>query len=478
MRERASMRLVTRSANLALIGFVFGGCSAATVDSDSDDETFDQAPISSVAQPVKLDHQPDPARELFITALSAVNSVKHVNYRPGKWNTDEEGGFSFGRLIDNMSRVEKPTAAQRSNFVMSWLRTWEVPQTVNGQSIPARPLIRSTLITPWKLASIGREGNTATTCSADAATDFTCKLSFAPDVVPFRLLAVVYRPDLRRVPPPNAAHQGSAGQGRFVFGVLDQARQPAQFTVIFEYMIPTSGKSDIQAVADKWHKLGKLPLGSDHTKALHANTLQFTKWNIAPLRNNGSALLQIRTNEVSLAEPGSDPTSSRGLLWEMREFIVGSSGALVPDTMKQEPPLALSGTPILSEWVTANSARLLDGSYEIPESYAGQPFLAASSLVPSTFRWDVPGVATGVRNAFALGTCNGCHRNETATPFLHVKTRLPDAPAALSNFLTNELAATGPRVADFKSLLSVDFSAIQDGKGKGHADDEDDEDDD
>lgn len=420
-----------------------------------------------------LDHTPVAAKELFVTDLSVVNDPKFTNYKPGKWNTDPEGGFSFGRLIDNLSQVEKPTDQQRSATVMDWLRLWETPQTVNGQTIEARPLIREKVITPWKLASIGKLGNTSTTCSASPTTDSTCKLSFLADVVPFRLLAVVNRPDLRKVPDPNNATTGSAGQGRLVFGVLSAARLPMPFTIIFEYMVPVSGVSDIQERAKKWHDLGKEPFGSKFNEKLQKVSQSFTNWNIAPHRNNGSALLQIRTNEVSLANPGSDPTSPRGGMWELREFIVGPRGGLISDTVKQEPPIALSGTALLGDWVAANSSAVLAGTHDVPAALpTGEPFLASSSFTPFSFSWQVPGATESVRHAFALSTCNGCHRSESTTSFLHVRNREATAATVLSPFLTSELAVGGPRLADFNTLLTQDFSQIKDGKGKDGDDDD------
>jgi len=410
----------------------------------------------------------NPDKELFITDLRVVNDASTTSYKAGKFNTEREGGFSFGRLIDNMSSVEKPSDAQRSAFVLNWLRQWETPQTVIGQVIPARPLVRSVLITPWKLASIGKLGNNAAKCNASPASDFTCKLSFDAAVVPFRLLAIVNRPDLRRVPSSDNAQDGHAGQGRFVFGVLDAQRNPLPATVIFEYLVPVSGRSDIKARAEKWHELGGISFGKKYRDKLHDVSLSFTKWNLAPWRANGSALSQIRTNEVSFAEPGSDPSSPFGLMWEMREFVIGDDGQIEHDTMKQEPPIDLSGTAELAAWVEANQVTLASSSHEVPATFNGQPFLAASSLVPFDFVWSVPGASEVSRKALALSTCNGCHRAETDTFFLHVGPRPADAATTLSPFLTAELAPTGPRVADFDFVLTTDWSNIDDGPGLDH----------
>lgn len=418
-----------------------------------------------------LDRPIDAQKELFITHLNVVQSPKLTTYKPGKWNTDPDGAWSFGRLMDNLQSREKPNDRERSDFTMRWLRTWESDQTVNGQLVPARPLVRSVVIDPWKQRSIGKlPGNTASSCAPGAATDFTCKLSFVAGVVPFKLIAIVNRPDLRVVPPANNAQLGSAGQGRFVFMLVDQNQAPLPFTAIFEYMVPVSGISDIKAYAEKWHKQGNKPFDNKFNDELQKITNHFTKWNVAPWRNNGSALLQLRVNDVALAEPGSDPDHPFGVLWEMREFIVGGNGQLQPDTTKQEPRIDLSGTDLLAQWVEDNSAAILANTHVVPPTFEGEPFLAASSFVPNLFKWEVPGASEEVRKAFALNTCNGCHRNETDTFFLHVFPLDPNTQeATLSAFLANELAEPGGvRVLDLKTILEEGENEVKNGKGKDH----------
>jgi hypothetical protein len=92
--------------------------------------------------------------------------------------------------------------------------------------------------------------------------------------------------------------------------------------------------------------------------------------------------------------------------------------------------------------------------------------------VPETLAWQVPGASEEVRHAFARATCSGCHKSETGTNFLHVRTREVGSPSLLSAFLTQELSPTGPRVADFHELLNTqgDLDKVKDGKGKDHKD--------
>jgi hypothetical protein len=391
----------------------------------------------------------DPARELLINDVSVVDDTFYTRWAPGKTNTDPEGGWSFGRLIDNMMPEQARSDWGRSQFVLHWLRQWEQEQTVNGQVIPARPLIRSLIIDPWRAAS-GCTGG-----------DERCVLDFTK--APFRLLAIVNRPDLRRL--PTSSDPGHAGQGRFVFGVLGPNRERLAFTVIFEYQLPISSPSDIISWAERWHSLSRTSFGSNYNYRLHNVTREFTKRNAAPRRVNGSALLQIRTNEVPLS-PVVDPK-----LWEMREFVLGAYGVLWPDTVKQEVSASLNGSAVLSAWVTANAAAILAGRHQVPRTYAGQPFLAAAAPVPEDLAWQVPGVLEEVRYAFAKSTCSGCHKPETGTNFLHVRTREVGSPALLSAFLAQELSPGGPRVTDYHVLLNVDdVGKVKDGKGKDHKD--------
>jgi hypothetical protein len=396
----------------------------------------------------------DPARELLINDVSVVDDPRYTAWAPGKTNTDPEGGWSFGRLIDNMLPDPLRSDWGRSQFVLHWLRHWEQDRTVNGQIIPARPLIRSLIIEPWRAAS-GCTG-----------ADERCVLDFSK--APFRLLAIVNRPDLRRV--PTATDPGMAGQGRFVFGVLGPNRERLAFTVIFEYALPISGKSDVISWAERWHALGSIPFGKSYNDKLHNVTREFSKRGAAPGRVNGSALLQIRTNEVPLS-PVVDPK-----LWEMREFVLGAHGLLWPDTVKQEVSASLNGSATLSTWVLANAPAILAGEHKVPRSYAGLPFLAAAAPVPEGLVWQVPGVPENVRHAFAKATCSGCHKPETGTNFLHVRTREVGSPSPISAFLAQELSPGGPRVTDFFHLLNVDdVDGVKDGKGKDHKDKKDDD---
>jgi hypothetical protein len=388
----------------------------------------------------------DPARELFITDVSVVDDTRYTIW--GGWNDqDLEGAWSFGRLIDDMVPELMHNPYGRSQFVLLWLKTWERDQPVNGQLIPARPLIRSLIIDPWR------------TASGCTGSDGACVLDMTQ--APFRLLAIVNRPDLRRV--PTSSDPGMAGQGRFVFGALGPHGERLPFTVIFEYRLPIFDSSDILMWAHRWHALSSYPFGPRYNEKLFALTRGFTRRNAAPRLVNGSALLQIRTNEVPLS-----PVEPR--LWEMREFALSSStGLLRPVTVKQEVRASLNGTSALGGWVADNASAILAGEHVVPNTWQGQPFQAAAAPVPADLAWAVPGAAEEVRHAFGQAMCSGCHKSETGTNFLHVRTREAGSPSVLSAFLTEQLSPTGPRVADFHALLNTPFpDRVGDGCGRDH----------
>jgi hypothetical protein len=306
------------------------------------------------------------------------------------------------------------TGISPSDFTISWLKTWLSPQSINGWTVAQRNQLLNQVINPW-IAASGGGG--------------TLDLSKAP----FRLLAIVNRVDLRQ----NLVYGGgSAGEGRFVFGVMSPNCQALQFTVIFEYGIKKRGCVDLRNWAKQWKDLDLNPIGSPaYNAALEAITEQFAKANSDPSKPNGSALNQLRTNEIALSSP-----------WELREFQVAPkgdplAGLLKEVTVKQTPDLSLNNTITLVKYVDTFTGDILAGTYKVPPDFPpGTHFLGGSALTPSGMFWNNPASPTitnrQARFLFSLGTCNACHAGETQTAFTHVKPAPFGTPAGLSGFLT------------------------------------------
>jgi subtilase family serine protease len=369
----------------------------------------------------------DNQRELMITSLSVVNDPVR---------TTGMGAWTFGKLMQDMA----PTPAGAPDFVKRWLETWMTPQTANGFTAAPRTAIQSLVLGPWQTASGG----------AGAPLNLS--------IAPFRLLAIVNRIDLRNLP-------NDAGEGRFIFGVLDGSGNQTQFTVIFEYKLPGTTAADVTQWAQDWGSLGTLSLGSAaYNTRLQEITDAFAGRGVAPGKPNGSSLGQIRTNEIAIGAP-----------WQLREFVLDAvTGDLKVDTVKQTPDqFAWNNSSGLRDLINQNEAAILAGTFQLPNTFNSQPLLGAFSNTDSpSFFWNAPGINNAqARHLFSLNTCNGCHGGETNTPFLHVSTRSANSESSLSGFLTGITVfdpVTGtPRAMNDLQRRNADLQSLLCGGGGG-----------
>jgi len=325
-------------------------------------------------------------KELMITDLRVVEDARATG----------SGVWTFKHLMESMA----PSPAQAPEMVRQMFSTWLSDQTVNAQTIVARPAIAGLVLDPWL------NGGT------------TLDLSRAP----LRLLAIVNRVDLRNL------SQGKAGEGRFVFGVLDSEGLPTQFTLILEYRLPATTEAQVLSWANLWHELGALELGSAaYNTKLAQITERFAGRNAEPGRVNGSALSQLRSNEVALSFP-----------WELREFVLSpTDGFLRPDTVKLTPNSSFMNQSIVATFINQNQAAIIAERHVVPDTFDGVPFLGASSL-NDLEHWNAPGINSNeARHKFSLNTCNGCHGSkETGTVFLQINPRSAGEEAILAGFLT------------------------------------------
>lgn len=380
-----------------------------------------------------------PRKSLVITHLDVVENDDRT-FNPCTGAGTPMGPWTFGHLMTQMAN-QPVTGIHPSTFVRNWLNKWMSNQTVNTWTVAQRQKIQTLVIDPWVAASGGPHR--------------PLNLSIAP----FKLLAIVNRVDLRN----NTTYGGgNAGEGRFVFGVIDRTGtggidpypgtgsrncRETQFTVIFEYGIDRRG-CDIREWGRQWHRLRNHVLGSDaYNAALQAITDQFTAAGVAPHKPNGSALNQLRTNEIELQLGVVNPP-----LWELREFKIGGEppvnpGQLEEVTVKLTPDLSLNRTALLTDYVNLNTPSILTQTHVVPLFFNGQPFLGGSSLAPrdpnlvvdvnthwNNGRWPVI-TNRQARHLFSLNTCNACHTGETNTRFTHIKPVPFGTEADLSGFM-------------------------------------------
>lgn len=341
----------------------------------------------------------DPARELMITDLGVVED-KARTFDACTGVGTKMGAWTFGKLVTDMANG----TIDPSLMVENWLKLWLTDQHVNSFTVPARPAIQNLLLNSWKRLPNNR-----------------LDLSEAP----MRLLAIVNRVDLRQ----NAVYGGNAGEGRFVFGVVDpkNCNSIPPFTVILEYGVPKNGCVAVHDWASQWHKLSSFTLGSaPYNAALQAVTDQFAGANKAPSKPNGSALNQLRTNEIALSGP-----------WELREFHIDkATHGFLEATVVQTPDLSFNLTKKLKDYIDLNQAAILAQKHKVDLNFQGAPFLGGNAPNSFMFWNSVPAAASNdARHFFSQATCNGCHGRETNTGFTHVNTRQSGAQSGLSQFL-------------------------------------------
>ena len=413
------------SCALSLVAVL--GCSAA---SDNDSGVSEQS-AGNVRQDLAAI---DISKELMITDLSVVNDAVRTVAPPAKKPPKDAGVWSFVTLMTAMAGARDP-----SDFVLHLLQQWETPFTLNGATSPARPNMQSLVIDPWPKLTNGK-------------LDLT--------KAPVRLLAMAYRPDLRNM---SDVGQKQAGEGRFVFGFLGATGNVLQFTLILEYGLPAETPNDVLFAAQSVHSLGSIAFGPQFNDTLTKLTATFATAGACPNKPNRSCINQVRSNDVSLADPGTDPNNTGTKLWELREFHVNpSTGDLDQSAVNQTPDITFKGTQPLTDYINQNEAAILDGSYRLSSTLLGP-----SAKTPKFAFLDLGTINNpDARFKFALNTCDGCHSTETGTSFLQIHNRAADAPAQLSGYLTGTSTldpATGEtrtfgelavRAADLQTLLN------------------------
>lgn len=377
------------------------------------------------------------------------------------------GVWTFEHLMTEMAN-QTNSGIDPSLFTEEWLKHWVADQTINTFGVPKRTEMQA-IIDQWRAAGGGEQLN----------------LKLAP----FRLLAIVNRPDLRRTtgggggyPTNSTGSFLDAGEARFIFGLVlppgwtikggyereDQAPRIHEngcralpYSVIFEYRVPKCHCEAVVEWAKDWMDLDNyVPGTGDYNKRLERLTEQFVTANANPTRPNGSAIGQVRTNEIALLRP-----------WELREFqLVQFPWSLLAETTTADTPDdSFNNTTVFRDWVLGQVAPGLAGpDFDqavpgVPLFFQSKPFLGAGPTAPSAaFFWDAPGLTLSNlqenwgRHRASFNTCDGCHAAETNTIFVHVDPATPGLPADLSGFLTGNTVpdpAFGTPVRKFNDLV-------------------------
>lgn len=444
-------------------------------------------------------------KELFITATEVVDS-ELANY-PGPW--------SFGHLVEEaFGEKEAPHA------VGEWLQLWAdgyAPEGRNQREAPARPGVQQ-LIEIWKKRDHYQ---------GSSNKEWVPNLENAP----FRLLSIVNRMDLAATADSPGVtsvgyYTGSpgidslSGEGRLVFGAIDEDGEPLDATFIFEYGLDRGNQSQrVHDWAMVWHDLGSY---EKHDAAYRGQLAKVTRlftdrrkeivgqagsarpitalkemdvWERLSVSLNASTtqLIRVRSSERAF---GKDLEFRQ---WDVRTGSRAGQGPVLR-------PVALPGTPrekfykkgsrenrFLVRWLRDQrgagpvSSTLRDSEGSVPVSFGlpatyrvgkkREPVAAVVARIPdgeSDYHWDGRGLNDdALRRAFSTQTCVGCHGGDTNTQAFHCAPRQRGSSSLLSNFMRMESEkaeledpATGDsyqsaemqdRVQLFRSLLNPDL---------------------
>ncbi len=449
-----------------------------------------------------------PERELFIVQPKVVDDAR-AKY-PGPW--------SFGGLVNELVGEDKAGACMRA-----WLETWVVRQKVNGFDVPARPGIMAKVIEPWQkrdgfdpksgtpwmpklenapfrlLAIVNRMDLCASqvadvlghthaqwkaagklpvfealldraTHSAPAPNEKVPRKITVPSLATLNPALFDPRTGIKREPVSAFGPYGfrggpveqepDFGEGRFVFGAVDEKGQPLAggWTVIFEYSLPGMKEPKKIPAATK----DKQPDKAKMIPPVHKRTLRewATQWHMLSFEEAGTGVFNDRLENLTRHFTHRAPTNDAPPLGQLRtsEAAFGAGRefrqfALDQDLLKLSP-LAQTPAPefakkdgpetrVLAQFLREGAPLIRSGIHVIPQAlqlrHESTPVLGGNAIIPTenpAFQWNPKqGVPAAVRRVFSLNTCTGCHAGETDCSGLHVSPRAEGSQTVLSAFL-------------------------------------------
>lgn len=376
--------------------------------------------------PLPIPASTDPAKTLLITHNSVVQDPVRT-FSPCQNNGaigglgNVNGVWSFKTLMSNMAGATPP-----QQFIHDWLNQWRTGAA--GGTVRHSDGVTVSFPVPARNALVS-----AISSLQAAPWNPTNASTLDLNKLPFRLLAIVNRLDLA-----GGSFYGPASPGelRFVFGLVEKqgnncVASQSELTVILEYKVPETSCLGMKNLANLWIALDSLVPGSaPYNAVLQTLTDDVTPAGANPSKLNGSAIGQVRTNEVKL-----------GLPWQLREFTLQATpalptvGKLMHETVKNTPDDSFQSSAALAGWITSNAGT------PVPRQLAGNDFIGSFNRYgpgANNPPWDgVPATNAAKRFTFSSNTCGGCHLSETGTAFtmIHANGGL-GTQAGLADFLT------------------------------------------
>lgn len=358
-------------------------------------------------------------KELIVVDDAVIRDVRAMNATDGPW--------SFRYAIENIA----PIGEDPGEFVAKWLTEWATLGELNGYSIEGTTVeaahqeralqMTRRILCPW------RRLTPANACNDDCSTCTAMKLDLAK--APFRLTAINNRIDVRL-----QLDSAPSGESRLNFALTAGPADSPDSTVlpmavVLEYAL--GDQLTTKQWAEAWHHLGSFPDFDDTYKAaLESVTNGFVT------RGSGSTLGQVRTNESALF-----------WIWQLRQFRLGQDGELHLTTMRNTPHASLNGSKVLQEYITMNADAIEADHYIVPA------FLLGGAADELQFTWSFPGMSEKTRRAFATGTCNGCHVENTPIDTAFHVSPFKSGIGKLSKFLNNPQDQTSDELSRRQATL-------------------------
>jgi hypothetical protein len=512
---------------LLMVGVGSASCDASQPANDSAEqrtnESREDAGSTTLVEERPVGPEPagsDFEKELFITDPRLVDSPRATEWSGASSDDDwRDGTFHFARLMNDMIGRDGDQQGEDgappvefepyplSTFINRWLDEIEIDDKVNCDVVAGRPRLKEQLRDVWPKAvpaTIDRYRTRVgdSTQGAQSVDRETLDVRKPP----FRLLAVVFRPDLADLTPPRGP-QGiilqsdppQAGELRLVYGLVGRDGSPKNYTVAFEYSIPARNEDDVTRWQRRWHSLvSSTTLGSDDW----LNAISKLVWEVT--RNNGARtstnlfpessclgcgqarphdnnLHQIRTNDYKVLGPDQ----------EFREFRIPITGGSQGNAGGAPDHFYLNRTfsarflstdkPKLANYLKAYCEHVAEEHHKVPQDFPAfassdddrktcdavqtANSVQAGSISNTMDRehgwWDVDLDAIDgcgewtkneIRHRFSRNTCNGCHgyemgfRTDTAENNFMVRPRRAGEASTLSPLLqTGEYRVTDPK---------------------------------
>ncbi|RKH34854.1 hypothetical protein D7Y13_02045 [Corallococcus praedator] len=329
------MRIVSRGTRGIAIALVGAG-ALASASCGEVQGTPENTPSQVLEAKASLERTPSaiaPEQALVIQDPGVVNDTLRTTWSgalPADGST-AEGAWSFGRLVARMSGSVAPEDFVRDLFARELSQVaWDWPTRTDGKL----DLTRS----------------------------------------PLRLRAIANRMDLRDV------SRGTAGEGHFVFDVLDASGKPLDRTVTLAYELPARTPVDVLAQAQRWNALARLTPGTEaFNSALQAITDGFTT-------GTGRAT-------VSAADPLPTDATRRA-----------TDPVTLLDDDTQAPTAELTA-PVEGGYVRSTVTVTANATDDVGvarvDFFDGTSLIGSSSTAPFSASWNTASVMAGVHSLTA-----------------------------------------------------------------------------